>query len=101
MVRYPRFSSIRILTQPDKVIGGLHLGGPELAPRIEPTVHFLANRLRPAPTYVLPMHCTGFSAKVALANALGEGCVPAGTGNVVIVQGDAEADKKVFRPVIA
>ena len=82
------------------VIGGLHLGGPEHAPRIPPTVDFLAKRMRPSPTYVLPMHCTGFNAKIALEDALGEGVVPTGAGNVVVVQGDAEADKRLFAPVV-
>ena len=83
-----------------KVIGGLHLGGPELAYRIEPTVKFLSEQLRPSRTYVLPMHCTRFAAKLQLAAALGEGCVPTGVGNSVLVEGDAEAEKRVFAPVI-
>lgn len=62
-------------------MGGLHLAGPELADRIKPTVNFLAEELIPAPTYVLPMHCSGFAVKVALEAALGEGCVPAGVGH--------------------
>ncbi|KAI0029437.1 beta-lactamase-like protein [Vararia minispora EC-137] len=68
------------------VVGGLHLAGPELAPRIAPTVAFLVRGLVPAPTYVLPMHCSGFAAKCALAEALGDGCVPAGTGIKVVVE---------------
>jgi len=82
------------------VIGGLHLGGPELQPRIAPTVDFLANKMRPSPTYVLPMHCTGFLAKVALEEALGEGCVPAGVGITVNIEGSAKADEKLFPPTI-
>ena len=82
------------------VIGGLHLGGPKPAPRVAPTVDFLAQRMRPSPTYVLPMHCTGFNAKIALEEVLGEGCMPTGIGNVVAAQGDAEADKKLFSPVV-
>lgn len=83
------------------VIGGLHLGGPELASRIKPTVDFLAKQLQPSPDYVLPMHCTGFNAKIALKMALGEGCVPTGVGNVVAVKGDADADKKLVAPILA
>ncbi|KAH8119389.1 beta-lactamase-like protein [Phellopilus nigrolimitatus] len=83
------------------VIGGLHLGGPEFAERIAPTVDFLSNRLRPSPTYVLPMHCSGFGVKVALEAALGEGCVPSGVGISVDVQGDAAAEQVLFPPVIA
>ena len=59
---------------------GLHLGTPNLADRIEPTVDFFANKLRPSPTYILPMHCAGFPAKAALERALGDGVVAAGTG---------------------
>ncbi|KAF9813686.1 hypothetical protein IEO21_05402 [Rhodonia placenta] len=82
------------------IIGGLHLAGSDLAPRIEPTVDFLANQLRPAPTYVLPMHCSGFAAKIALEAALGEGCVPTGVGHKVEVDGDREAEKTMFPPSI-
>ncbi|KAH9911837.1 beta-lactamase-like protein [Fomitopsis serialis] len=82
------------------IIGGLHLAGTDLVPRIEPTVEFLANKLRPAPTYVLPMHCSGFAAKVALEHALGEGCVPAGVGHKFEVTGDREAEKHVFPPSV-
>lgn len=81
-------------------IGGLHLAGADLADRIPPTVNFLANQLKPAPAYVLPMHCSGFSAKVALEAALGEGCVPAGVGIKVEVQGDREGERMIFTPII-
>ncbi|KAG8739743.1 hypothetical protein FRC10_005212 [Ceratobasidium sp. 414] len=78
-------------------IGGLHLAGPELQDRIDPTVDFIAERLVPAPSYVLPMHCTGFNAKVALAKALGEACVPAGTGMKIEFAGtDAQADSRLM-----
>ncbi|KAH8078045.1 beta-lactamase-like protein [Cristinia sonorae] len=83
------------------VIGGLHLATPDLVDRIEPTVQFLADKVRPAPTYVLPMHCTGFQAKAALEKALGEGCVPAGTGIRVEVTGDGEVEKRIFAPTIS
>ena len=84
-----------------QVIGGLHLGGPELAPRIQPTVEFFAVKLRPSPTYILPMHCSGFAVKVALEKALGDGCVIAGTGMRVQVAGDKEAEKVIFPPTIS
>ncbi|KDR75785.1 hypothetical protein GALMADRAFT_97658 [Galerina marginata CBS 339.88] len=80
------------------VIGGLHLAGPEFGPRIPMTVDFLSNKLKPAPMYVLPMHCTGFQAKIALEKAFGEGCVPAGVGLKVEVLGDREHDKYLFPP---
>jgi 7,8-dihydropterin-6-yl-methyl-4-(beta-D-ribofuranosyl)aminobenzene 5'-phosphate synthase len=68
------------------------LAGPELRPRIAPTVDFLSRAVVPTPTYVLPMHCSGFAVKCALEAALGAGCVPAGTGMRVVVQaGEAEA----------
>ncbi|KIJ07141.1 hypothetical protein PAXINDRAFT_140191 [Paxillus involutus ATCC 200175] len=81
------------------VIGGLHLAGPELVPRIPHTVNFLANELRPAPTYILPMHCSGFRCKVALEHAFGEGCVPAGVGMKVQVRGDREGDNRLLPAV--
>jgi len=83
------------------IVGGLHLSSPDLLERIQPTVDFLSSKMRPAPTYVLPMHCSGFACKVALEHALGEGCVPAGTGIKVEVEGDRDADKLIFTPTIA
>ncbi|OCH89009.1 hypothetical protein OBBRIDRAFT_43879 [Obba rivulosa] len=82
------------------VIGGLHLAGTDLADRIPPTVAFLSNQLKPCPAYVLPMHCSGFAAKVALEAALGEGCVPAGVGIKVDVHGDREGEHMIFPPSI-
>lgn len=81
------------------VIGGLHLAGPEFAPRVPLTVDFLSKKLRPSPTYVLPMHCSGFQSKLALEAAFGEGCVPAGVGMKVDVVGDREHDKELFASV--
>ncbi len=78
---------------PTQIVGGLHLAGSDLIERIPPTVDFLANKLRPSPTYVLPMHCSGFAAKIALEEAFGEGCVPAGVGHKVIVEGSPGAEK--------
>ena len=65
--------------------------------RIQPTVEFFASRMIPAPKYVLPLHCTGFGAKVELAKVLGEGCVPAGTGNSVEIKGDGSTDEDLSR----
>ncbi|KAA1476800.1 metallo-beta-lactamase protein [Dentipellis sp. KUC8613] len=79
------------------IIGGLHLASADLAPRIAPTVHFLARTLRPAPDFVLPMHCTGFNAKLALAAELGEGVVPAGVGHKIRVVGSRE-NERLMRP---
>ncbi|KIY53969.1 hypothetical protein FISHEDRAFT_68341 [Fistulina hepatica ATCC 64428] len=82
------------------VVGGLHLAGPEFAPRIPRTVDFLSNQLRPAPTYVLPMHCTGFQAKIALEKAFGEGCVPAGAGHKIDVLGNRDGDDRLFYEIL-
>ncbi|TDL26305.1 hypothetical protein BD410DRAFT_577471 [Rickenella mellea] len=82
------------------VIGGFHLAGPEFQDRIQPTVDFLSSKMRPACTYILPMHCSGFAAKVALRAALGESCVPAGVGVGVHVQGDGAVDHLVHPPTI-
>ena len=106
MVLFTLVKPVQIITKQNnllilQIIGGLHLGGPELAERIAPTVDFLSTRLRPAPTYILPMHCSGFSVKVALQHALGEGCVPAGVGISIQLHGDATAEKHLFPPVIA
>ncbi|EUC60370.1 metallo-beta-lactamase superfamily protein [Rhizoctonia solani AG-3 Rhs1AP] len=79
------------------IVGGLHLAGPELQDRVGPTVDFISERLIPAPSYVLPMHCTGFNAKVALAHALGDACVPAGTGMCIEFKGsDSKADERLM-----
>ncbi|KAI8994090.1 beta-lactamase-like protein [Trametes punicea] len=82
------------------IIGGLHLAGTELVDRIPPTVNYLANQMRPAPMYVLPMHCSGFAAKVALEHALGEGCVPAGVGHKVIVEGVPAGERMMHTPTV-
>lgn len=62
------------------VLGGLHLAGPELAYRLEPTVNALVEF---SPDYVVPLHCTGFNAKVLLREKLGLKVVPGGVGTVV------------------
>jgi len=103
MVRSCHVTWIRGLTLSPvlvKIVGGLHLAGPELADRIKPTVYFLSEALIPAPTYVLPMHCSGFATKVALEAALGEGCVPAGAGHKVIINGVPEDDASLRPPSI-
>ncbi|KAI0268652.1 metallo-beta-lactamase protein [Gloeopeniophorella convolvens] len=81
------------------IVGGLHLAGPELGGRIKPTVDFLSEQLIPAPTYILPMHCSGFAVKVALEAAFGEGCVPAGVGHKISISGSRE-DEALLRPAI-
>lgn len=81
-----------------KIIGGLHLASPEFSSRIPTTVEFLSETLRPAPVYVLPMHCSGFQAKLALERALGEGCVPAGVGHKIHLKGDRGLDARLLPP---
>jgi 7,8-dihydropterin-6-yl-methyl-4-(beta-D-ribofuranosyl)aminobenzene 5'-phosphate synthase len=55
----------------DVILGGYHLAGAGMETRIEPTVHDLANRVRPR--LVAPGHCTGWRAKAALAHAFAPG----------------------------
>lgn len=64
------------------IIGGLHLAGPELAYRLKPTVDALVDF---DPDYVVPLHCTGFDAKVLLREKLGQKVVPGGVGMVINV----------------
>jgi 7,8-dihydropterin-6-yl-methyl-4-(beta-D-ribofuranosyl)aminobenzene 5'-phosphate synthase len=51
----------------DLVLGGYHLSGAAMEPRIEATVRDLQQRVRPR--LVAPGHCTGWRAKAALAQA--------------------------------
>jgi len=60
------------------------------------TVEFLSETLRPAPAYILPMHCSGFQAKLALEKAFGDGCVPAGVGHRIKIEGDRELDARLL-----
>jgi len=55
----------------DAVLGGYHLAGKAMEPRIEPTIRDLEKRV--APRIVAPGHCTGWRAKAALANAFSPG----------------------------
>lgn len=66
------------------VIGGYHLGGSGMEDRIPATVEYFANELQPRATYIVPMHCTGFKAKTALRDALGESVIPAGSGSRMV-----------------
>lgn len=62
------------------ILGGLHLAGPELAYRLEPTADALKEF---DPDYLVPLHCTGFNAKVMLREKLGAKVVPGGVGTVI------------------
>ena len=55
----------------DVVLGGYHLAGGPMEPRIAPTVDDLATLI--APRIVAPGHCTGWRAKAALANRFAPG----------------------------
>ena len=58
-------------------IGGFHLGGKALEPMIAPTV---ADTVSLAPSVLVPAHCTGFSAQVALSLALPDAFIPNSVG---------------------
>jgi 7,8-dihydropterin-6-yl-methyl-4-(beta-D-ribofuranosyl)aminobenzene 5'-phosphate synthase len=55
----------------DTVLGGYHLAGGAMEPRIEETVRDLRDRI--APRIVAPGHCTGWRAKAALASEFSPG----------------------------
>jgi len=55
----------------DVVLGGYHLAGAPMEPRIEPTVRDLLERVNPR--VLAPGHCTGWRAKAALADAFAPG----------------------------
>jgi 7,8-dihydropterin-6-yl-methyl-4-(beta-D-ribofuranosyl)aminobenzene 5'-phosphate synthase len=55
----------------DTVLGGYHLAGAAMEPRIDDTVRDLVERIRPR--IVAPGHCTGWRAKAALADAFAPG----------------------------
>ena len=55
----------------DIVVGGYHLAGKAMEPRIEPTIRDLEQRV--APRIVAPGHCTGWRAKARLAQSFAPG----------------------------
>ncbi|KAF8590976.1 hypothetical protein K439DRAFT_1644495 [Ramaria rubella] len=77
------------------IIGGLHPAPAEPGPPRPPTVDSSTKQLRPAPTYILPLHCSGFQAKIAFEKALGDGCVPGGVGMKIEVQGDPSGEEHI------
>jgi 7,8-dihydropterin-6-yl-methyl-4-(beta-D-ribofuranosyl)aminobenzene 5'-phosphate synthase len=81
-----------------KIIGGLHLAGKEYAERIPLTVDFLSNKMKPSPSYILPMHCSGFQAKIALEKAFGDGCIPCSTGMKMELWADRSMDDRLYCP---
>jgi 7,8-dihydropterin-6-yl-methyl-4-(beta-D-ribofuranosyl)aminobenzene 5'-phosphate synthase len=52
------------------VMGGFHLTGPAMAPLIEPT---LAGLKEIGPRYIVPTHCTGRDATMAIEKAFPDG----------------------------
>ncbi|KAG8909863.1 hypothetical protein FRC01_006681 [Tulasnella sp. 417] len=82
------------------IIGGLHLAPADQIYRIGPTVEFISRSLQPAPAYVVPMHCSGFKARIELEKELGAGCVLAGSGMKVQVNGNEEGEKTLSAPEI-
>jgi 7,8-dihydropterin-6-yl-methyl-4-(beta-D-ribofuranosyl)aminobenzene 5'-phosphate synthase len=65
-------------TPVDLLLGGYHLAGASVEPRIEQTVKDLADLVQPR--FVAPGHCTGWRAATALADAFG----PAGYAPSVV-----------------
>ena len=55
----------------DLVLGGYHLAGKAMEPRIEPTISDLQARIEPR--VVAPGHCTGWRAKARLADTFAPG----------------------------
>lgn len=55
----------------DVVLGGFHLAGKAMEPRIEPTLQDLEARI--GPRIVAPGHCTGWRAKARLADTFAPG----------------------------
>jgi 7,8-dihydropterin-6-yl-methyl-4-(beta-D-ribofuranosyl)aminobenzene 5'-phosphate synthase len=55
----------------DTVLGGYHLAGALMEPRIEETIRDLVERIQPR--IVAPGHCTGWRAKAALADTFAPG----------------------------
>ena len=58
-------------TPVDAVLGGYHLAGKPMEPRIEPTVRDLDALV--SPRIIAPGHCTGWRAKAALADVFSPG----------------------------
>jgi 7,8-dihydropterin-6-yl-methyl-4-(beta-D-ribofuranosyl)aminobenzene 5'-phosphate synthase len=72
----------------DVVLGGYHLAGALMEPRIEPTVRDLRDRVRPR--VVAPGHCTGWRAKAALAAAFAPGRYgPSVVGSLYLLEAGA------------
>jgi 7,8-dihydropterin-6-yl-methyl-4-(beta-D-ribofuranosyl)aminobenzene 5'-phosphate synthase len=64
------------------VLGGFHLSGPAFEPVIAPTVAALAAE---EPDLLVPAHCTGWTAQLALARALPEAYLPNAVGSTFLL----------------
>jgi 7,8-dihydropterin-6-yl-methyl-4-(beta-D-ribofuranosyl)aminobenzene 5'-phosphate synthase len=64
------------------VIGGFHLTGPSLVSAIQPTVKALAAF---QPRYVMPGHCTGWSATHQIAAAMPEAFIANSVGTTLVL----------------
>jgi 7,8-dihydropterin-6-yl-methyl-4-(beta-D-ribofuranosyl)aminobenzene 5'-phosphate synthase len=72
----------------DVVLGGYHLAGKAMEPRIPATVRDLRERI--APRIVAPGHCTGWRAKAALAEAFAPGrYAPSVVGSLYRLRGSS------------
>jgi 7,8-dihydropterin-6-yl-methyl-4-(beta-D-ribofuranosyl)aminobenzene 5'-phosphate synthase len=72
----------------DLVLGGYHLSGKAMEPRIEPTLADLNERIRPR--VVAPGHCTGWRAKAAFARSFAPGRYgPSVVGSMYVLKGSA------------
>lgn len=73
----------------DVVLGGYHLAGAAMEPRIADTVGDLERLI--APKVVAPGHCTGWRAKAALAERFAPGRYgPSMVGSTYVLRGDGE-----------
>jgi 7,8-dihydropterin-6-yl-methyl-4-(beta-D-ribofuranosyl)aminobenzene 5'-phosphate synthase len=71
----------------DVVLGGYHLAGGPMEPRIEPTVDDLDRLIQPR--IVAPGHCTGWRAKAALADRFAPGRYgPSVVGTTYVLQAE-------------
>jgi 7,8-dihydropterin-6-yl-methyl-4-(beta-D-ribofuranosyl)aminobenzene 5'-phosphate synthase len=71
----------------DVVLGGYHLAGKAMEPRIPETVRDLRERVQPR--LVAPGHCTGWRAKAALCEAFSPGrYAPSVVGSLYVLQAE-------------
>lgn len=69
------------------IMGGLHLAGSPLEPRIDQT---MADLKVIAPSLVAAGHCTGWKAKMAIEKAMPGTYVACGAGCKIVVKNDEE-----------